>query len=870
MAVPPRSTPATRCTVPSRRYRLAGDRPARPDYSFLIQDEPEIGLGFSYKMSLRGRSGMLGVDHQDGRFRSDESGADSGISGRSRRGAVRRTEPGGGIRLDGTNAGAFRIWGTQQAGKGPGAAVHRTADRSEPRAVDTPDCQLHRHRARQASPVSAQDVSHPLHQLRRGSAGLRGPKPWKPERSGDEANPGTGVPRVWSGSLRAPGADLGGANLPLSQLGIVSQTQYQLPADAAHADPDRRAAQTAAGRPSRISAHRCGPRGDAVGDRGCHAADLGTLADSGTGADLGPVPVRDSRVSLRQRQRVRQLHGGAVIGETAHRADQIAGASQRRQRTGGVEEWSGDSQTSGLRPHRCAARRANQSVSSAVFESLPQLPPAVRRSPDRRRTERQTAPHLPALGHSLRDLPPDAGMRKVSEARRQSCLVAAVGRGTNRYRGGHRDAAGQTETLGARETQRLRRADRRKARQRGGNAGRWKARKTERQVFLPSHRPWKSLWRFPHSHRADSWSSLSKSKTKNENRKELPAAGHLPSVQAHPSMRESAGLPPHCLSTSSKNAMVRGSRERSRAVMASFRVSGSFELFAISIRVGMPSPSGIDWIAEMARRRTVLSASVSAMPRSVATVSRPDLRPNAETAWARSRGSCPLFAICSSRAAASGSRLAPSEETARSRTRRSGSLSITRRSTSTPCFPRVEPRYPTARSRSVCGSEAARNRSSAASAAGSACMAMAKTALPVLPASDSSSATLCAGCTSFSQCTGTPPASTSQSAETARMRSTAPSSMRSSTSMWSGGSRCTTPLPFEPPSRTYWQSRPQVRTAGADQPIHAGCGRAASSERNAGSRPPAAERVSTCALTSSLGCAAILAASATSSRAGLI
>jgi len=37
-------------------------------------------------MSLKGRVGMLGIDHQHGRFRSDEPGAGAGVSGRQRGG----------------------------------------------------------------------------------------------------------------------------------------------------------------------------------------------------------------------------------------------------------------------------------------------------------------------------------------------------------------------------------------------------------------------------------------------------------------------------------------------------------------------------------------------------------------------------------------------------------------------------------------------------------------------------------------------------------------------------------------------------------------------------------------------------------------
>src|ERR1700720_3050347 len=48
--------------------------------SCLIQAELDAGGGFSYKMSLKARgTGMLGIDHQHGRFGSGERGADPGV-----------------------------------------------------------------------------------------------------------------------------------------------------------------------------------------------------------------------------------------------------------------------------------------------------------------------------------------------------------------------------------------------------------------------------------------------------------------------------------------------------------------------------------------------------------------------------------------------------------------------------------------------------------------------------------------------------------------------------------------------------------------------------------------------------------------------
>src|SRR5665213_403652 len=81
-------------------YRVSGRA------SCLIQDEPEIGHGFSHKMSLKDGIGMLGIDHRHGRFRSDKPGAGPGVSGRKRRGEIHRAAEGRGVCLDGTNAGA--------------------------------------------------------------------------------------------------------------------------------------------------------------------------------------------------------------------------------------------------------------------------------------------------------------------------------------------------------------------------------------------------------------------------------------------------------------------------------------------------------------------------------------------------------------------------------------------------------------------------------------------------------------------------------------------------------------------------------------------------------------------------------------------
>ena len=52
-----------------------------PGESCLMQDEPEAEIGFSYKMSLKERSRMLGIENQHAGWRAPEPGTDPGVSG---------------------------------------------------------------------------------------------------------------------------------------------------------------------------------------------------------------------------------------------------------------------------------------------------------------------------------------------------------------------------------------------------------------------------------------------------------------------------------------------------------------------------------------------------------------------------------------------------------------------------------------------------------------------------------------------------------------------------------------------------------------------------------------------------------------------
>src|SRR5688572_6384557 len=61
-------------------YRLARVKSFGKRQSCLIQDEPERRACFSHKMSLKRRSGKLGIDHQGAKQEGIEPRTDAGIS----------------------------------------------------------------------------------------------------------------------------------------------------------------------------------------------------------------------------------------------------------------------------------------------------------------------------------------------------------------------------------------------------------------------------------------------------------------------------------------------------------------------------------------------------------------------------------------------------------------------------------------------------------------------------------------------------------------------------------------------------------------------------------------------------------------------
>src|SRR5580704_13388906 len=219
-------------------------------------------------------------------------------------------------------------------------------------------------------------------------------------------------------SLPALGGDQFGADLSLSQDRRVSQTPHQLPTHAAHSDPHRRAPQARSEWPAGISAHRHRAPRRSGGSQGLvshqrsgpshamaggwsHTPHLRSVAIAVVGKHVGTVSFPHPRLSFRQRQRVHQLPSFRFIEQTPDRADQVAATSFRRQRLGGVQERLGDSQTSGLDPHRQPACRSRQPVPSPVSESVLELAPALRHCRASHACQRQDQARLPAMGDAL-------------------------------------------------------------------------------------------------------------------------------------------------------------------------------------------------------------------------------------------------------------------------------------------------------------------------------------------------------------------------------------------------------------------------------------------------------------------------------------
>src|SRR6266436_767340 len=148
-----------------------------PAQSCLMQDEPEGGACFSYKMSLKERIRMLGIDHQHGRRRNAEPGADPGVSGRQRRVALPGSGTTGGVRLGEPDFAATRVRALEARGQGTPQTLYREDDGVEPGAGDAPDWKLSARRRSTDEAVPAASFSSTLHARRHRTAGSSGRGP---------------------------------------------------------------------------------------------------------------------------------------------------------------------------------------------------------------------------------------------------------------------------------------------------------------------------------------------------------------------------------------------------------------------------------------------------------------------------------------------------------------------------------------------------------------------------------------------------------------------------------------------------------------------------------------------------------------------
>ena len=178
---------------------------------------------------------MLGIDHQHGRHRDHQPGADSGLPGRQRRGAVRRPAARGGVQLGRKDAGTAPIRELGQARQGIGPAIPLADDGTESSAGHALDCAATPHGTGESGGLSADQVRHALHRCGRQSAGLCRQGAREPKRTGDVPNPRTRAPRLRASSVCAAGIDFGGAPLPAAQQCGLSETQHQLSAHTTNA-----------------------------------------------------------------------------------------------------------------------------------------------------------------------------------------------------------------------------------------------------------------------------------------------------------------------------------------------------------------------------------------------------------------------------------------------------------------------------------------------------------------------------------------------------------------------------------------------------------------------------------------------------------
>src|ERR1700686_1874539 len=139
--------------------------------SYLIQDEPERGGRFSYKMSLKERVRMLGIDHQHGTCSKIKPGTNPGISGSQRRGALPGPGPAGVVRVGEPDAQSAGLRATAARRKRIGTVLRRQDDRIEPGPSRAADWMLPTKRPSDTASLPPESFSATLHARRYRTAG---------------------------------------------------------------------------------------------------------------------------------------------------------------------------------------------------------------------------------------------------------------------------------------------------------------------------------------------------------------------------------------------------------------------------------------------------------------------------------------------------------------------------------------------------------------------------------------------------------------------------------------------------------------------------------------------------------------------------
>ena len=105
-----------------------------------MQDEPERGVCFSHKMSLKGRGvGMLGIDRPRAKRQQVEPATDPAVSPLQRRDSIQRQRAGRDLRLGGAHAPPARLQPPEPRRQRAAAAVSGQDDRTEPGANHAAD-----------------------------------------------------------------------------------------------------------------------------------------------------------------------------------------------------------------------------------------------------------------------------------------------------------------------------------------------------------------------------------------------------------------------------------------------------------------------------------------------------------------------------------------------------------------------------------------------------------------------------------------------------------------------------------------------------------------------------------------------------------